>query len=266
LTQRFVGIDLGWYGKPTGLASLELTGRELSQRKLDRLQPLGEIFDWIVSEVGNGSAVVAVDAPLVITNESGLRPAERDLNRDFRRFHAGCHVANLSRPFAQHVTRFNQLLEERGFRHGVEIEPCQPGRFQIEVHPHAATVALFGLDRIVKYKRGPRDERARELRRLRRLMMTCLATAEPALKPQLPGIPRMGPTKPAEDMIDALLCAYVAAHWWLWAVERNSLYGTAESGYIVVPRRPGSKVAKRPRGSWGPNEGRNGFLEALAHR
>ena len=54
------------------------------------------------------SAVAAVDAPLVIPNQTGIRPAERDLNRDFRRFHAGCHAANLGRPFAEKVLSFSR--------------------------------------------------------------------------------------------------------------------------------------------------------------
>lgn len=61
---RFVGVDLGWYGKPSGLASLEWSGGELIQRKLDRLERPDEILGWIDSETGKGNAVVGVDAPL----------------------------------------------------------------------------------------------------------------------------------------------------------------------------------------------------------
>ncbi len=158
------------------------------------------------------------------------------MNRDFRRFDAGCHAANLGRPFAGNVIAFSLLLESAGFRHGADMLPRQPGRFQIEVHPHAAAVSLFDLDRIVKYKRGTRDARARELRRLRRLMLTRLPQIEPDLSIHLPHVPRTGNTKPVEDQIDAVLCAFIAAHWWRWTIARNCLYGTKESGYIVVPR------------------------------
>jgi predicted RNase H-like nuclease len=232
---RFVGVDLGWYGKPSGLASLEWDGRELIQRKLGRLERQDEILGWIDSETGKENAVVGVDAPLVIANETGIRPAERDLNRDFRRFHAGCHPANRSRPFAPHVVEFSHRLESLGFAHGTSIQPRQDGRFQVEVHPHAAMITLFGLDRIVKYKRGPRQQRARELRRLRTLILDRLSAADPALCARLPGVPRAGSTKPAEDKIDAILSAYIAAHWWFWATQRNRKYGSAQSGYIVVP-------------------------------
>src|SRR5262249_29242618 len=93
---RFIGVDLGWYGKPSGLASLEWRGRRLVKHNIARLEKVDEILDWIDSEAGS-NAVVGVDAPLVIPNQTGIRPAERELNRDFRRFHAGCHAANLGR-------------------------------------------------------------------------------------------------------------------------------------------------------------------------
>ena len=173
----FIGVDLGWYGKPSGLASIRLEGSELRLRNIARLESADEILGWIQREAGGGSAVVAVDAPLIIRNRAGIRPAERELNADFRRFHAGCHAANLGRPFAQNVISFSRRLEALGFGHGASMTPRQEGRFQIEVHPHAATVALFGLDQIVKYKRGTREQRARGLRRLRSLAMSRLPGA-----------------------------------------------------------------------------------------
>jgi predicted RNase H-like nuclease len=178
---------------------------------------------------------VAVDAPLAIRNATGIRPAERELNADFQRFHAGCHPANLGRPFAPYVTAFRQRLESQGFRHSSEFAARQNGRFQIEVHPHAATVSLFGLDRILKYKRGKRADRGRELERLKQLMETRLPQMEPLFSPSLPMIPLTGNLKPVEDQIDAVMCAYIAAHWWYWSKERNRVYGGGEDGAIIVP-------------------------------
>jgi predicted RNase H-like nuclease len=231
----FIGVDLGWYGKPSGLASIRLEGSALQLQNIARLESVDEILAWIEAEAQDGSAVAAVDAPLVIRNRTGIRQAERGLNSVYRRFHAGCHAANLGRPFAGNVISFSRRLEAMGFEHGASLEPRQDGRFQIEVHPHAATIGLFGLDRIVKYKRGARDDRAAELRRLRRLMLSRLPELTPALSLRLPAVPRTGPTKPVEDRIDAVLCAYIAAYWWFWAAQRNEVYGCREDGYIVVP-------------------------------
>ena len=230
-------MDLGWYGKPSGLASIE-NGREgLRLRSVTRLEDPDEILRWIETEAGNGRAVVAVDAPLVIRNRTGIREAERAMNREFRRFHAGCHAANLGRPFAQRVLAFSQRLADLGFGHGAEMTAREKGRFQIEVHPHAATVNLFDLPRIVKYKRGRRASREKELRRLRGLMLSRLPLLNPALSLRLPAIPKAGNLKPVEDQIDAVLCAYIAAHWWFWGTRRNRVYGSEDTGYIVVPDR-----------------------------
>ncbi|HVN80020.1 MAG TPA: DUF429 domain-containing protein [Terriglobia bacterium] len=101
--RTFIGVDLGWYGKPGGLASIGLTDNKLSLHRITCLELPNEILHWIESQAGSGDSVVAVDAPLIIRNHSSIRPAERELNRDFRRFHAGCHAANLGRPFASKV-------------------------------------------------------------------------------------------------------------------------------------------------------------------
>ena len=236
----FLGVDLGWYGKPSGLASIAIDREGPSLRDVTRLAATDDILRWIKSEAGGGSAVVAVDAPIVIRNRIGIRDAERELNREFRRYHAGCHAANLGRPFAENVLSFSRRLETLGFRHGAEITARQQGRFQIEVHPHAATVNLFDLPLIVKYTRGRRGERAKELRRFRRLMLSRLPLLDPALSLQLPPVPNAGNLKPVEDQIDAVLCAYIAAHWWLWAGQKSHVYGHRETGYIVVPERMAS--------------------------
>lgn len=233
----FLGVDLGWYGKPSGLAYIAINSEGVHIRDVTRLEETDEILRWVQSEAGNGSAVVAVDAPLVIRNRTSIRDVERELNREFRSFHAGCHAANLGRPFAQNVLSFSRQLAVLGFGHGAEMTARQKGRFQIEVHPHAATVNLFDLPRIVKYKRGLREERARELCRLRELMLSRLPLLKPVLSLRLPSVPRTGNLKPVEDQIDAVLCAYIAAYWWFWGTRRNRVYGCGETGYIVVPGR-----------------------------
>lgn len=238
----FIGIDLGWYGKPSGLACIERTSVGLQLRTVARLEAVDDIVSWVRDQAGKGSAVAAVDAPLVITNPTGIRSAERELNRDFRRFHAGCHAANLSRPFAANVIAFSARLAGLGFEHRVPMRARAGGRYQIEVHPHAASVSLFGLERIVKYKRGSRAERAQGLRRLRRLMLERMPALDPPLLSlRLPAVPSTGNLKPVEDQIDAVFCAYIAAYWWNWGDRRNRVYGSDDGAAIVVPRPPADR-------------------------
>jgi len=217
--------------------------RALQLTDIERVEKEKHILDWIAEKTGASAAVVAVDAPIIIRNKGGIRPAERALNAVFRSFHAGCHPANLERPFARYVSGFSRALESMGFGFNLGMAPQGPGRFQIEVHPHAASVNLFRLPRIVKYKRGRRAERARELRRFRQLLLDHLPELEPgASKLDLPKVPYRGNIKEVEDQLDAVLCAYIAAHWWYWGTTQNTIFGDRETGFIVVPnlksRRP----------------------------
>jgi predicted RNase H-like nuclease len=234
LTTTFLGVDLGWFGKPTGVCAASIEEDKLLLHEVGRVTGFGQTLDWISAHAGP-NCVCAVDAPLVIPNQRGIRRCEEEHNREFQRYHAGCHPANLSRPFAPYVTSFSRELEGAGFRHGPDAPGPEPnGRWQIEVHPHAAAVNLFGLDRIIKYKRGVRADRSRELQRLRTLVTTALPLARTEL---IPDIPATGLLKPAEDQIDGVLCAFVAAHWWAWGRKRNYVFGSTEAGYIVVPAR-----------------------------
>lgn len=49
---------------------------------------------------------------------------------------------------------------------------------------------------------------------------------------------RGGRFKDYEDRLDAILCAYVAAHYWTWGTRRCAIVGTLEGGYIVTPMTP----------------------------
>src|SRR5262249_57303806 len=132
----------------------------------------------------------------------------------YGRYHAGAYPASRARRFWRRTTGLSAALRKRGFEHGATISARCSGRYQIEVHPHAATVQLFALDRIVKYKNGSVSVRARELSRLRGLMLDHFPRLTPPLAiGVLPDVPVAGPAlKDLEDRLDALTCAYVAAH------------------------------------------------------
>ena len=61
-----IGMDLGWYGKPSGLASLALDGSELHLRNISRLEDGEEILGWIKTEAGSGSVVAAGNGYIVV--------------------------------------------------------------------------------------------------------------------------------------------------------------------------------------------------------
>jgi len=241
---KFLGIDLGWTSGASGLCCLEWSAQCLHLLDLDRQQTTTDIINWVDKWVSpTNPAMIAVDAPTLIPNLTGMRLPDKLTHKHFGRYHAGCYPANLGRPFAQRTVEFGLSLEARGFTHAPVIVPQELGRFQIEVFPHAAMVHLFGLNRILKYKKGILAERRLELIRLHQYILNILPTLEPKLNLSsplggsfLPEIPATGiALKAVEDQLDSLICAYVAAHWWYWGLERNWVLGDATTGYIVVP-------------------------------
>ena len=249
---KFIGIDLGWQSGASGLCCLDWQDNCLEILDLTTKLEIESILTWIDRWVSkNEPALIAVDAPTIIPNQTGMRLPDKLTHKYFGRYHAGCYPANLGRPFAQRTVNFGLSLEQRGFLHAPTIEPQQSGRYQIEVFPHPATINLFGLDRILKYKKGRLSDRATELIKLYNYITKVLTTLTPNLnlKPNQnsplstpsPLIPTIPPKitgkelKTIEDQLDSLLCAYIAAHWWYWGTERNWVLGDIDTGYIIVP-------------------------------
>jgi predicted RNase H-like nuclease len=233
---KCLGIDLAWSANPSGLCCLEFVNGKLVLRDLRRETAIEDIFAW-VDRFCPDAGIVAVDAPTLIPNQTGSRVPDRLAHKYFGRFHAGCYPANLGLPFADRTLGVGFSLEARGFKHAPTIEPQQLGRYQIEVFPHPAMIHLFGLDQILKYKKGAIAQRKLELEKLRQYILEKLPKLEPRLKIEtLPEIPNKGTElKALEDQLDSLICAYVAAYWWYWGTEKNLVLGDRESGYIVVP-------------------------------
>ena len=251
----FVGLDLAWgERKPTGVAIIECTG------DTGRLVYAGAATDddsirAALAPYVQGDCVVGIDAPLVVTNPTGQRPAERQLNADFARFQAGAHPTNTGKPEFAGTPRGARLAEVLG----LDIAPDSTApRRAVEVYPHAAAVALFRLGRTLKYKAKPGRTVAGLRAELLRLMehIEELAQATPALRVAdsddwvhlrdvVESASRKSELRTAEDPVDAVLCAYVA----MFAFRRPAdvtTYGDAETGYIVTPTLPHDLVPAAP--------------------
>lgn len=240
---KFLGVDFGWRSQPSGLCCLALQNKTLHLLNLTRLDPVEAVLTWVDEQVTpQEPAIIAVDAPTLIPNASGMRLPDRLAHKYFGRYHAGCYPANLGSPFATRTLELGLSLEARSFAHAPTLIAQQPGRYQIEVFPHPAMVHLFKLEKILKYKKGRLAERRVELLKLRQYILDILPTLEPALdlsilqENPLPEVPQTGKDlKELEDKLDSLVCAYVAAHWWYWGKDRNLVLGDRTTGYIVIP-------------------------------
>ena len=73
----FIGIDLAW--SPRNLSGAAVVRGDANGGMLLQTDLLGEdreIVDYIERHTGMGPAIVAVDAPLRVPNETGRRPCE----------------------------------------------------------------------------------------------------------------------------------------------------------------------------------------------
>ncbi|ETW25466.1 hypothetical protein MGAST_02505 [Mycobacterium gastri 'Wayne'] len=248
----FAGVDLAWATRnPTGVAVLDADGVLVHVcAARDDASVLAALRPYTA-----GPCRVAFDAPLVVTNPSGQRPAETALNRDFRAFEAGAYPANTGKPEFADGPRAARLAGALG----LDMDPFSAGpRRAIEVYPHAATVALFRLSRTLKYKAKPGRGVEGLKSELLRLMdgIEGLENTHPPLRVtghgdwlwlrrQVHAARRKCELRRAEDPIDAVVCAYVA----LYAERRPSditIYGDFATGYIVTPTLPAELHPDRP--------------------
>lgn len=247
---HFIGLDLAWAPKNrTGIAVLDADG---ALQRIGSAISDDEILRKVEPYVG-GECVIAIDAPLRVTNETKARPAEKQLNTDFKRYEAEARPA-----FRQNKHRLfdpprGEILADKL---GVTIDPYSPAtRRAIEVYPHPATVVLFKLSKTLKYKNGqgptPEDRRVHRNKEMVRLadLVETLATASPPMSvTHHPGWVRLRQdlrvaTRPyelnlVEDPIDAVLCAYLAMMF-VTNCHEMTVYGDfPANGYIVTPTLP----------------------------
>ena len=237
---HFVGLDLAWGEKNnTGIAVVDSDGRLLHVGAGHDDESIEATVEPYVSD----DCLVAIDAPLIVRNPAGARPCETALNRDFHAFEAGAHPANTENP---------AFKSPRGARIAsaltLDMNPASTStRRAIEVYPHPATIALFGLEKTLKYKKGTFEARQHELLQLMTLIEG-LDKASPRLRvnhnvswvelrKRVEAATRPVQLDRDEDPVDAVVCAYVALFWY-HRPEDVTVYGDFATGYIVTPTLP----------------------------
>lgn len=236
----YVGIDLGWTTGRTGLAALDERGAFVDSATVTTDD---EIVSWIGS-LSEPVVVAAVDAPLIVTNPTGQRAAERAITAAFGRFKAGAHTTNLAKP-GMNPPRAAQLADRLGWtkhpRPGSAADPAC-----IEVYPHPAMVSMFGLAERLVYKDKSRFSLAQRQDGFAQLLFHLesienLALADHPRWNAVKAVVAAAQTRAAlnriEDELDAIVCAQLA---WVWQTDPASLkiYGDPNDGYIVAPLPP----------------------------
>lgn len=242
----FIGIDLAWQTDKNNSGIAVARGDARGAVLVDHsegIQSVEGVVEYVLSRA-TAHTVIAIDAPLILVNETGQRPCETDVSKRFGKYHAAANTTNLKRYPDAGSVRLASRLQEAGFQQVANPAPAKrrSGRWMFEVYPHPAQVTLFGLPRIIKYKKGAVAGRRAELDRLRKYLRDGLSGANPPLDASEPELLRGDISgmkgkflKQYEDLLDACFCAYLALFLWHWGAERNEVFGDLDSGYIIVP-------------------------------
>jgi len=258
----FIGVDLAFSPKNnTGVVILESQGSEggTVNRYVGSKLCKGddEILAFLEPYLLPGRAVVAVDAPLIVANQTGIRDCERAVGRMYGGRKASAYPANLGNMAGTRGPEF--LRKMRSFGITVLVSP-DVGNLQqdlavlvMETYPHAGHLALFELAEVWKYKK--KSGRSWELcNRELSIYWTKLCNLLPDIDKQITlsiddplgmrlqnWLRRMGDGfeqtslligkryKEFEDLTDGLFCAYVAYH-----------IGSGKNGRLFSPDSDGA--------------------------
>lgn len=250
---KFVGIDLAWSdSNQSGVAVIGADGTV--SRAASNLHSNEEISEY-AGLTEREEAIIAIDAPLVVKNEEGQRPVERQLTEMFGPFDAGPHSASLKNPMfhqAGRISQFVSLLQELGFEQGPAVRKQQPQRVFLEVFPNPAQVIMFpAITRSGHYHyRAPRykfkagrswTETQCEWEIYRARLLSLRACVPPikyadevkkSLSVDIEGY-KGRRYKALDDLLDGILCAYLAYYFWYWG--ECWTVGDSNLGYVVLP-------------------------------
>jgi len=273
---RFIGVDLAWregsadlVANETGVAVIDSDGRVLDAGWKRGVE---QTIAWVDSAAADGDAVMFVDAPLVVRNETGQRLCEKQVGQRYWRWKVSANTTNTGSPRLAGV-QFLRLAGLSGWRYSDGSGgPPRAGRIISETYPYATLVgaAELGYDtERPRYKRKPRRLRAAQWRTER--AATCdtlierlgrLADADPPLLLHSHPVTRELAEQPSpvvdsaykhrEDLIDALLCAWTASLWTRHGFDRCQVLGLPANptgdpaATMIVPARPEQRLQPLP--------------------
>ena len=269
--QAVLGIDAAWTSKqPSGVALVVAGGQGW---RLEAVAPSYAHFMGAVtrdaSPVGStpqpeallaaaaelsGRAVdlIAVDMPLARSPICKRRASDLKISRDYGARHCATHSPSAERP-GKISDKFTRDFAAAGYPLQTE-RPVERG--VIEVYPHPALIELTGAAKRLEYKvaRAARywpslapAERGERLREKWALIVDALEAEISGVAARLP-MPDRSATgvqmKACEDMLDAIVCAWVGA----CALEGRAIPHGDDDSAIWIPRARLMEPARAPPG------------------
>lgn len=232
------GLDLAWSERHlSGICAVSGDGRMVDEALVGSDD---DIMAWVLERLPAGGAVVAVDAPLLVPNQTGRRPCEHELSLVYGGRKASAHPANRVLLTGTHGRIRGEELAGRLAGLGFGGPWSGGDRTLLEVYPHPGLIEVFGLAERLRYKRkrgfGVTDQRA-GLNELGRLLGSLSAADPPLHAPALvvDDTVRGAMLKATEDRLDARFCAWMALLWSVRGPTAFRIFGDADTGHIVVP-------------------------------
>ncbi len=227
-----LGVDLAWGERnPDGLCVLRWESGAVRMEFSGLTHGDAALLDWVGKEAGAGSVLVAMDAPIVLPNSTGMRPVDRLTHRYFAHQKCGCYPANQA--LCPRPGRIGQALRAAGFDLG-----WQSPRSAAEVYPHPALVRWLGLKERIPYKKGPLTQRREHFAFLQAQLRQWASHEIPQLgqSPHFQELLAQPWSKPVEDRTDALVCALIGYWHVVHCGRRSQILGTREEGFLLLPR------------------------------
>ncbi len=263
---RFLGIDLAWgagtavrRARETGVAVIDETGTVLHAGWAVGVE---EVREWVIRWILPG-AVIAIDAPLVVTNPTGQRLCEKQVGQRYMSpWKVAANSSNLAKADLAGVT-LRRMLEADGIRYtdGIRVDDGEsvnggdsgsaavgPAPLMFECYPFTTLVGApeFGYDVRPRYKRFARAVEPSDRRRLRASecddlleRMSRLDQARPPVRLRSNPVTRDLLDTPSplddraykhrEDLLDAVLCAWTAALWAVGGPGRVQILGADDT-------------------------------------
>lgn len=265
---RYLGVDLAWgegsEAKPANRSGV--TALESSGTIADAGWTIGldATVDWIEDHAPDDT-LLFIDAPLVITNATGPRLADRQTGQRYGRWWVLANSVNLNSPRRAGV-HLRKRLEALGWRYSDgRSGPPSDGRVLSECYPYTTIVGVTELgydDKRPAYKRASKgmpaamawplrtaacDELIRRVAQLAEFDPPVDITSHAETERLLgkPSPPQWLGYKPREDLLDAVICAWTAAYWHRHGLARSQLLGVPETpddhallATIIAPARP----------------------------
>tara|TARA_B100001123_G_scaffold449509_1_gene615139 strand:- start:3362 stop:3958 length:597 start_codon:yes stop_codon:yes gene_type:complete len=188
------------------------------------------------------NTTVAVDAPLWIPNQIGIRNCDRQIIKDYHKFKIGVYPCNktIANKRNWKTTSIRKVLSQEGYS-----EAANHGLAYFETYPHPALVNILDLKERPLYKKGDLTSRYSALSSIGKLLLNRVTNGNPKVRPDKLLLQLLQPEfdtlslktfKSAEDQFDAFVCAYCAAYWSDLGISQSTIVGDMSAGLMIFPQ------------------------------